>query len=226
MELLNGTENPIRGLDKNVWEYCINMFKPKAQRSLEEIKKDIINYLKKKMEKSNNENCFTYKDNTNKFFNRPGPNNWYIPEDDFNQLDAEMKSLMPRLDIFEIAEEKGLFKQVENITHDFTKKTTLTGPDYYTYHKRYNGFYKIGKYSHSKHSQGTGENINPAAQDFFKLESDLEAKPLQNAQYVYEYNPSQNENNENLTLLGTPGGKPRRTRRRKNKKRRSSRRKN
>ncbi len=23
MELLNGTENPIRGLDKNVWEYCI-----------------------------------------------------------------------------------------------------------------------------------------------------------------------------------------------------------
>ena len=26
MELLNGTENRIRGLDKNVWGYCVKNF--------------------------------------------------------------------------------------------------------------------------------------------------------------------------------------------------------
>jgi preprotein translocase subunit SecF len=31
MELLNGTENRIRGLDKNVWGYCINMFSGLSQ---------------------------------------------------------------------------------------------------------------------------------------------------------------------------------------------------
>lgn len=51
MELQNGTENRIRELDKNVWEYCINMFsklfnwRTPAANSLKSKEQDTINSI-------------------------------------------------------------------------------------------------------------------------------------------------------------------------------------
>jgi hypothetical protein len=225
----------------------MNLFNKKPIRSTEEISKDIIDYLQKKMKNSNYENCFTYKEKTKNKWNifASAPVNEYIPEPDFENLDAEMKS--KRLHIFEIAEDNNLFKRVENTTHNFTP---LTGQDYYMYDNTFRyGFYKIGKYSHTVHHAGISfNNYQSQQQRFFKLTPSSEAKPARGA--VYEYNnpdnahvieadnastinpndaPGVNETDEtvidpNNIDLGIGGGKPKKTRRKKNKKRRSSKR--
>ena len=166
-------------------------------RSPEDIKKDIIDYLQKKMVSTNYENCYTYKQNTNKFFNRPSNGrNKYIPEDDFKKLDDERK--INNLYISEIAKENGLFKKVEteDWKHNYTKNQPLKGPDYYLYANEsdYNGFYKIGKYSHSEQHQGYGDdNRNPEPKLYFKRnQKDKEFSPTFG---VYEYiNPDDKEN--------------------------------
>lgn len=232
-ELQNGTENLIKGLDKNVSGYCIrkmlqNFFQKKV-RSPEDIEKDVIAYLQKELVNTNYKNCYTYKNNENKIINRPKAFvNEQIPKDDFTVLDAEMKSVsLPY--IIDIATRNNLFKKAE-ITHVLKSPTGRNpdpiGPDYYVYNNKYNGFSNIGKYYYSEQHLGFGDNFrNPEPSPVFITETNIETRP---GNYVaFEYTPPVAEADV-ISIVDAnvipeaklvKGGKPKKTRRRKNKKR-------
>jgi len=280
MELLNGTENPIRGLDKNVWEYCIMAdiidtltsqviqlrFSPDTfDTELQRIQTDFDEYVKrlfffKKFINTKSINRFKDAvkdtknwieiDKLNKYIedyitkNEELINNCSKDENqEIPKIINHLKLLSSKNDLStqhtaRINELKNLFETIKKKTTnnystnlEICKKNKIIKDGnykvvgkriplikdtlYYRYDSKRGIVYLLGQYKETRIKYSENDP------SFFIFEKDGKTDEINTDEEILI-----KEKEIYLTSPGTPGGKPRRTRRHKNKKRRSSRRKN
>ena len=234
MELLNGTENRIRGLDKNVWGYCINMFSGLSQffKSKTDINMENLNNYKVECEKAFNSlktinmklddlndindiklkiiNFKTNYDNFIKVYQNAKNENKGSLYDEVNNLK----------DSFDQLEEKFIIRYLNHLAPNLNGTVQITNNlkkdfIYYTFGENYE-LEKLGVFV-SKTNNDSNDKYVVNYNNFKLLDKENKKQIDYNDSHKYyiEVNP------EHITKE-TPGGKPRRTRRHKNKKRRSS----
>lgn len=252
MELLNGTENRIRELDKNVWGYCINMFSrffnnataaaANLLKSKQEI--EIINFtnelnLIKENCKTTLEELKTYLDNEKNNLDKEKDyiNNF---EEFYNIfLNKWINNRPSNLSNSIYYEFSDLQKEFKPLQEDFINRylndfaTRLNGVVlktnklkegflYYTFGEKYE-LKKLGVFVSKTHNKSDEKYV--VNYNIFKLldkENTEEIDYYDSHKYYIEIKEPEPVKLENIELIVPSGGKPRRTRRHKNKKRRSS----
>jgi hypothetical protein len=248
MELLNGTENRIKGLDKNVWGYCINMFSNFFSKEGSKSDDTELNPLKdanKKFaletDKYIKEDCKDPKDanlaleNVMKQIIIIDPTNPYnsykLKQSNRANYDDELNKYNSKKTQFKEGYKKCEEKRKEKYIKDGYVLVIISDPNEFNkeidyYYQSKDGYKKLGKFTDYK--DGIYFFTDDETQKIVKIGNEFENFLIKNPDLV---DPNSIElNMVDPTLVPPPlvtptsGGNPKKTRRRKNKKRLAKRR--